>query len=178
MSKTVALDSNALTYLLDAISEGYLPHADPDSISAERSAMFRLFCYGGCPLWVSPTVRTEYLRITAPAKRELHDRWARYQLEDVEPTVAAFLVDARATDLNNYHDDLDDCHIVAEAEAAGAEILVTSDGDLIANLSPHSRITILRASELLASLAIAQGTTPTWIPAEGNPLSGQTWWRI
>ncbi len=81
MKHTAALDSNALTYLLDAVADGYIPDDDTEAIRAERVAMFQIFCYFDGSLWVSPTVREEYTRITDPDKRRRHDRWARYFLK-------------------------------------------------------------------------------------------------
>jgi hypothetical protein len=178
MGKVVALDSNSLTYLLDAVRDGYLPQTDPASIAPPRLAMFRLFCYSTCSLWVSPTVRTEYLRITDPAKRESHDRWVRYQLEDLEPTVPAHVFDRRVSELNRRHADLDDCRIVAEAEAASADILLTSDGELIIDLGDQTGVALIQPTEFLASLAIPAGSAPRTVPAAGNPLSTETWWRL
>lgn len=176
----MALDSNALTYLVEAVRDGYLPQTDPDPIAPERLAMFRLYCYSTDAFWVSPTVRAEYFRITDPAKRESHDRWAKYHLEDLEPPVPASVLDQRASALNCRcrHADFDDCRVVAEAEAASVEILLTSDGDLIKDLAVETRMTILRPTEFLASLAIPPGSTPQTIPSAGNPLAVETWWRI
>jgi hypothetical protein len=84
----VALDSNALTYLLDAVVDGYLPQSDRDSIAPERVSMFQLFCYATHDFWVSPTVRAEYRRIADDTRRELHDRRAKYHLEDFEPSAS------------------------------------------------------------------------------------------
>jgi hypothetical protein len=178
MAKLVALDSNALTYLIEAVRDGYLPQADPDAIAPERLAMFRLFCYATCDFWVPPTVRTEYLRISDPAKREPHDRWASYHLEDVEPGAPDSVIDRRASALSCRHADLDDCRIVAECEAASAEVLLTSDGDLVRDLVGETCLTILRPTEFFASLAIVPRTTPQTVPAAGNPLRAESWWRV
>lgn len=178
MAEPVALDSNALTYLLDALGAGYLPQNDSDSIAPERLSMLRLFCYSPCAFSVSPTVRAEYLRISDPLKRETHDRWARYHLEDHAPAVSNAVLEARALELNRQHSDLDDCRVLAEAEAAHIRILLTSDGDLITDLAAASSVNILRPSEFLGLLAIPPGSAPANLPAFGNPLRSETWWLL
>lgn len=180
MGKTVALDSNALTYLLDSVGTGYLPQSDSDPIAPERLAMLRLFCYSSSAFWVSPTVRVEYLRISDPSRRETHDRWARYQLEDVPPPVLRHAIEQRASELKqqHHHDDLDDCRIVAEAEAAWAHTLLTSDGDLIKDLGTATGVVIARPTEFLAALALPSGAVPLNLPATGNPLRTQAWWLL
>jgi hypothetical protein len=67
---------------------------------------------------------------------------------------------------------------VAEAEAAGAEVLLTSDGDLIKHLGDKTVVALMQPTEFLASLAIAPGSAPRIEPASGNPLSAVTWWRL
>jgi hypothetical protein len=53
MSIYAAVDSNALTYLVNAIGvEGYNPANDSSGLADERVAMSRLFMYGDCRLWV------------------------------------------------------------------------------------------------------------------------------
>ena len=54
------LDSNALTYLVNAIGvEGYDPARDTSGLADERIAMSRMFMYGDCRLWVPPVLRSE-----------------------------------------------------------------------------------------------------------------------
>ena len=49
MSIYAAIDSNALTYLVNAIGvEGYDPAHDTSGLADERIAMSRLFMYGDC----------------------------------------------------------------------------------------------------------------------------------
>jgi hypothetical protein len=68
--------------------------------------------------------------------------------------------------------------VVAEAEAAGAEVLLTCDARMIKHLGSRALLALMRPTEFMASLAIPPGTQPYWIPADGNPLATQTWWRI
>ncbi len=73
MAEWVGIDSNALTYLLDAMDETYGLRIDPAAIAPERLAMIRCFFYADCSFWVSPTVRAEYLRIGDREKQAKHD---------------------------------------------------------------------------------------------------------
>src|SRR5438093_10105566 len=56
MPRYVAIDSNALTYLIDAVQIGYSPDLDPRPVDHERVAMLRCLFYGDCSFWVPPTV--------------------------------------------------------------------------------------------------------------------------
>jgi hypothetical protein len=59
----IGLDSNVLTYLVDAMTYGYDPGADADeTLRAERVGALRVFLYIG-NLFVSPTAHAEIERI-------------------------------------------------------------------------------------------------------------------
>jgi len=180
MKNAAALDSNALSHLLDAVADGYFPEDDTQAVRAERVGMFHLFCYFDGSLWVSPTVRKEYTRITDLEKRQRHDRWARYLLEDVEPTASESELRSRADELRLAagHPDADDCQIVAEVEAMQIGVLLTADAQLLARVPAHTAVRILRPTQMIASLALRPGTVPIRTPAAGNPLRHQTWWRV
>jgi hypothetical protein len=73
-----AVDSNALTYLVNAIGvEGYDPVRDSSGLADERIAMSRLFMYGDCRLWVPPIVRTETAAMVPAPDNPLraYDSW-------------------------------------------------------------------------------------------------------
>jgi hypothetical protein len=69
MNRAVAIDSNALTYLVDANQEDYDPAADKD-LGNQRLAMIRTLFYSDRLLWVGPTVEAEYQKIPNPGERE------------------------------------------------------------------------------------------------------------
>ena len=148
MSIYPAVDSNTLTYLLDAIAvEDYDPATDISGLADERRAMVWCYFYGNCSPWVSPTVQREYNRITAPEKRERHDRWTKYLLQDKSLTTPQHLLEERAEELLLRHGDIDDCRVVAETEAAGLRVLLSVDRDLRVHLQPHTSVRILRPTD-------------------------------
>ena len=59
----VAIDSNALTYLIQAIEPGYDPKHDDPILAKERIAMIRIYLYTGYALYVLPEVESEYKKI-------------------------------------------------------------------------------------------------------------------
>ena len=66
--------------------------------------------------------------------------------------------------------DLNDCRVLAEAEAVGAAALLTLDRRLRRNLAPHARLRILSPSRYWKELAFPRGTPPQWSPRRGSPL--------
>ena len=71
MPKAVAIDSNALTYLIDANQYDYDPSMDPH-LAPQRLAMIRAFFYSDSLLWVGPAVEAEYKRIQDSRKYDDH----------------------------------------------------------------------------------------------------------
>src|ERR1035437_10117329 len=96
MSIYPAVDSNVLTYLVEALTdEEFDPASDGSGIAAESQAMVWCVFHGKCSPWVSPTVRSEYDRIAKPEKRERHDVWARYHFQDQPLTTPELVLQAR-----------------------------------------------------------------------------------
>ena len=178
MAEFVALDSNALTYLLDAVDETYGLRPDGSPVAGDRLAMIRCFFYAECSFWVPPTVKEEYGRIRDLEKQQKHDRWSMFLLEDVEPQESKATLDRRASDLSQHHRGFDDCRVVAEAESLGIKRLLSCDNDLIRDLNGNCRLTILRPSEFFASLALPPRARPRLVPTSRNPLAYETWWRV
>jgi hypothetical protein len=177
--KGVAVELQVMLYLLEGVCDGLLPDALAEPDAAERMATFRIFCYSPCALWVPPTVRAKYTRVSDPAARARHHEWARLHLEeDVAPGADESELAARADALRTHHDDVEGCRVVAEAEAVGVDVLMTSDEELIRNLRAHTALSLLKPSEFFISLGIPPGTKPPWLPPPGNPLRDATSWRI
>lgn len=174
----VGIDSQALTYLVEAIEPGYDPAADP-ALAAERVAMVRSYVYGGVRFWVMPTVEAEYNRIRNPDRHLRHQRAAWILLHDAPIRAPAGAIDTRASELRPFHAaGANDCRIVAEAELAGLSKLVTFDNDLIVHLTEHTRLTLQRPSAFWQSLGIGPGATPVLEPHPCNPLAHVDWWRL
>src|SRR5260221_2720996 len=108
-----AVDSNALTYLVNAIGvEGYDPAQDNSGLADERVAMARLFMYGDCKLWVPPVVRTETADIPAGELRDAQNRMTWYQLLDHDSGVSETVIDRRVNELLRHHNGVNDCRLL------------------------------------------------------------------
>ena len=178
MTQYPAIDSNVLTYFLEAFRGGYDPARDESSLAAERVAVVRCFVYGDCSFWVSPTVKQECGRIERAEWAELHERVPLTLLQDMSPEVSEEELEARVSELGRHHPNRRDCRVIAEAEAMLLHVLLTCDRDLAAHLGPRSALTILRPSQLWDSLGIREGSRPAIRPRFDHPLANETWWVL
>jgi len=153
MPRYPAVDSNTLTYLLEARREDYDQALDHSALVLERVAMIRCYFYGDCSFWVTPTSQLEYAKIKNEAWRKVHDRWTKFMLQDMPLRTPLALLDFRTAELQRHHQAENDCRVVAETEFSGVETLLSCDKDLIARLQHHARVKIMRPSEFLTSLA-------------------------
>jgi len=150
-----AVDSNALTYLVNAIGvEGYDPAEDKTGLADERVAMARLFMYGDCRLWVPPIVRIETEDIPADELRDTQNRMTWYQLLDHDSGVDESVIAQGVNELLQHHKGFNNCRMLAEAEAMEVRCVLTRDDELQRRLQDHARIRILRPAELWESLNI------------------------
>jgi hypothetical protein len=177
VSTTFLLDTMVLSYLAEAMSGYYDPVLDPDDLlRAERVAAFRLFLWAS--VGVGETAVKQATRTKDAAWRARLDRLVMIHLPEYRvPDVGARYVDARTTELSRIHGDVEDCRIVAEAEALEVDGLVTFDFKMKKRLGPHARVALRGAAECWQELALPRGTRPQWEPARGNPIGAMTWWR-
>lgn len=169
----VGLDSNCLSYVIDAIAGQVQPNGD---LEAECVALVRIYLYGiDDTLWITPTVRTELEAIRDAQRRTLHASWAS-TIFGVFPLNDLDRVEVRAARLAQFH-DANDARIVAEAEDIGLRVLLTRDRDLVTNLGDHTAVHLRMPSEYWAELSIPVGAEPRRVPAKENPLAAQSWWR-
>ena len=174
----VGIDSNTLSYLIDATSEAYDPFTDDALLATERLAMVRTFFYSKVLLWVPPTVAAEYCQIQDPDRFDSHWRTAQYLLQDQPLKVEPAVIDARVNELALHHPGRSDCRVVAEVELAQLPVLLSCDLRLISRLRVRARVDILRPSELWKALEIPVTANPLVEPATGHPLFDKTWWRF
>jgi hypothetical protein len=174
----VAIDSNALTYLVDAIEPSYDPDHDAPALAAERKAMIRAYIYGGVQFWIMPTVEAEYDKIRDPSRHLRHQRAAWILLHDAPIGASANALSARASQLAPHHPDANDRRIVAEAEASGLRSLLTRDDAMIANLQPHTELILQYPSAFWASLDVSPYSVPVHKPHPTNPLAHVPWWYV
>lgn len=172
--QTVGLDSECLSYLLDAIA-GIEEPTDP--LSEERKALIRVWFYMPGTFYLSETVVSECARIRHVDRRELHQSFVHTTLLDL-PVRDRAAVEARTAHLLQFHPKLNDSRVLAEAEDLGLGTLLTYDGDFRRHLAPVSAVVALTIpTAYWASLGIPKGAHPQKVPHDTNPLHQQTWWR-
>lgn len=169
----IGLDTNCLTYLLGAL-EGVA--APTDGLAEQKVALVRLFLYTPGTLWVTPTVKREFLRIRDEVRRASHVSWTSV-LFGVRPLNDAAAVEMRADSLEPYHADLDDRLVLAESEDIGFATLVSFDSNFVKHLSARTVLRLTRPADYWENLGIPKGTSPDKVPTLGNPLADEDWWR-
>ena len=169
----IGLDSQCLSYLIDTL-EGIV--APTDRLAEQRVALVRLYLYTPGTLWVTPTVEKEFLRIRDEARRNRHVRWTSVHY-GVRPLSSVAMVRRRALSLEEYHADVDDRMVLAEAEDIGFATLLCHDTEFLKHLGPHARLRLTRPAECWDRLATPRAATPDKAPTTDNPLAQQAWWR-
>lgn len=167
MHPRVALDADVVTQLLEALNwrEGPAP-------GAQGLAAVRIYFYLTNPL-VTPTVAAEIEQAT-------ETDWRNHHFEEIarQDDFYRGCVKGMAERYIDYHPDPRDCRVVAEAECAKAEALLTLSGDLVRGLGGQSEaINVRRPSEYWKRAHVPRGATPRTTPAEGSPLLSAGWWR-
>ena len=173
----VSIDSNALSYLVDAMMNGKNPVGNE---ADEKIALFRVFLYSDDYLYVSPTVRAEYKKIKEEKKRTNHQEIADNLLEDILVSNYS-LINTRAKEYNKFHSgkiNEKDCKILAESEIGVCNLILTYDQGFYKKLhdKTHS-IKMMKPSDYWVSLGIPHNSKPVTEPHPTNPLSKKTWWR-
>lgn len=174
-SSLVALDSNCLSYLLDAVNASEAPMQD-DPLREQKLALVRVMLYDEWGLYVAPRVTEECVRIRNTSRAALHASWLNSIFSEVQPIKPASIA-ARANELLAHHADIDDCCVLAECEDAGIRVLLTHDDELISRLSRYTGIQLLRPAEYWSNLGIAKGVRPQTVPHVTNPLALVRWWH-
>lgn len=171
---SIGLDSQCLSYLLDAIA-GIEEPSDP--LASEKKALLRSWLYKPGTFTLTETVISEVRRIRSAERRQFHESFMRtlfldYAVHDLNA------VQARATHFQMTHPEPNDCRILAEAEELGLDIVLTYDHDFRKRLHGASPTTkLIMPSAYWTSLDVPRGAEPKTVPHHTNPLSEQRWWR-
>ncbi len=176
ISRPIGLDSQCLSYLIDAMQGSSEPSGD---LAAEKIALFRTYLYTEGTLFVTPRVIEECAKIRNEANKNLHETYLN-DLFDVLPLNSPSNVGARTHTLSAFHSglpNLSDCRILAEAEDVGFSALLTYDADFLRHLHGKGKVDLVRPSAFWAELKIPAGAKPNKIPHPKNPLSTEVWWR-
>lgn len=169
----IALDSNCLSYVIEAL-EGVAEPAD--DLAEQKVALVRLYFYTPGTLWTLPTVKEEFSRIKDPARRAKHESWTNV-LFGVRPLNCPAAVRQRTAELERLHADHDDRMVLAEAEDIGFSVLLTFDTRFVRRLAAHTRLNLTAPALFWQALGVPKGANPHRLPAHGNPLARETWWR-
>lgn len=175
-SPQIGLDSQSLSYLLDAIVGIEEP---TDILATEKKALVRSWFYrpGGFAFTLTATVIAEVRQIPDATRREFHESFIRTLFLDY-PVLDPIAVQARADQFAGAHPKPRDCRILAEAEELGLDVVLTYDHDFWKRLREKSPTTrLIKPSEYWADLGIPAGAMPQTIPHPTNPISAQSWWR-
>ncbi|MCX5888600.1 MAG: type II toxin-antitoxin system VapC family toxin [Deltaproteobacteria bacterium] len=173
----IAIDSNLITYLLEAMSPGYDPLSD--QLSNERRAMIRIALYIHYKIYVLPTVKAEYNRIPDRMKRLEHEgqtilNTRQWKFDDQR-------VEERKKDFLLYHKNKEaDCRILAEAEYVKMNILLSYDKKFIEKLNLKANgLEIIRPTEYWDRMDVSPMAQPKRRPVPSTPLwQLRWWWRI
>jgi hypothetical protein len=179
LNQKIAIDSNSHTYLVEAVYPNYEPEKDSSRLLEERKSMVRIFLYKRQPFYVLPAVIKEYKRIKDERWREEHDKFTKNLLLDHFIDMDEDKILTRKNYFISLHNKEVDCQILAEAEAARMNLLLSCDQKFIKRLGTRARgVEIMKPTEYFNNLDIAPGTKPIWRPGPSNPLSKKTWWKI
>lgn len=170
----VGLDSQCLSYLLDAI----VGISEPtDLIAEEKKALTRSWFYKPGTFVLTETVISEVSRIRNVDRREFHESFIRTLFLDY-PVRDLAAVRMRAAQFEVYHQKPCDCRILAEAEELSLDFLLTYDHEFWKRLSMVSDKTkLMKPLAYWASCGIPKDSEPVTVPHHTNPLSVQSWWR-
>lgn len=172
-----ALDSNCITYLAEALAEGYNPDADGDDVlRRERVALVRLLLYAR-DVFICPHSRAQVEGIPDEARRALQLLIGDVLLPEIVLREKHMdRVRGRIAELVVLHPDDEDCRILAEAEIGGAAVLLTRDGDFRNRLADASAIAIRTPKDYWDDLGLPHGIQPKIRPHPSNPLAHVDWW--
>jgi hypothetical protein len=178
MSKSdvhVGIDSQCLSYLLDAIAGIGEP---TDRLADERKALIRVWFYTPETYFVTSTVVEECEKIRNAERRAFHRSFIDTLFAD-PPIQDSKFIKVRASALLLAHPDkTSDCRVLAESEEMGLNVLLSYDQQFLRRLEKASpSVRLITPSAYWASLGIPCGAKPCTVPHHTNPLSTQTWWR-
>jgi hypothetical protein len=85
-----------------------------------------------------------------------------YQLLDHDSDVSESVMEQRVKELLPHHAGLSDCRVLAETESMELGYLITRDDKLQRRLQAHTKVRIVRPTELWASLGIDCAPRTQW----------------
>lgn len=185
-TKTIAIDSNVLSYFVIATTTGYTPdldNIDPSirKLEQEHVASFQIPMYSK---WyaILPAVRDEYHKITDSDKLLFHSFADQTFVEYEEKYLDRESINKRALEFNKIHigkKEYKDCLIAAEAEAiTDTTILLSNDFDFIKRINPIVRnLIIMRPTDFKIKFDLKNESLKK-SPLKPHHLYFETWWKF
>lgn len=176
MSSMIGIDTNAMRFLVDAMTIGGKP---VDNKANEKIALLRTYIYNNDVPHISPTVQEEYKKIKDEATRKYHESIAEILLGEIQPSDST-IVKTRMREYNQIHQgkkNEKDCRILAESELGGCKFFLTYDKTFLKKLTHKTHnIKMMEPSQFWKYISISKNAKPIRRPHDTNPLSKETWW--
>jgi len=174
----IAFDSNALTYFVESFSREYDPSSDHSPLREERIALLRCFFYLDDVPFLLPEVGKEYQRIKSDDHKRLHAVTVSFQFNEVVWKLDEKSIDKLRREFFERHPKHSDCQILAEAEVAKMNILLSCDGDFLKKLAANTdKVCLLKPSLYWERLHLPKGCPIRIEPLEGHCLFGKDCWK-
>ncbi len=172
----IVLDSNCVTYLLDALMGSSRP-ADSDPLATQKVALVRILFYAPRSLAYTEALRKEIEAIPNVSRRANH-------LNALDVLFSELFIHDRSalesecSQLVARGINAEDARWICEAVASDAALMVTWDRALLAQAARVGEVRVQSPTNAYTTLGIGTGTQLRTQPAPNNPLSRESWWRI
>ncbi len=170
----IALDSNLVTFLIDAMKSESKPEGD---ISDQKLATLRLYLYSDCAFCIPQTVYDECMKITCNAKKIDHEHFMDTIFDDILnqdiPQMNKILCKYKKLLPNKKYKN--DRIIISCAEAYKCTCFLTYDIDLLKKL--NNTIMAFEPLEFWNTHVLSKDASIKRSPRPSNPLFNENWWQ-
>jgi hypothetical protein len=123
----ISIDSNSLTYPIQASEPDYDSSDDEKSNYLEKISMLRIFLCGGLRCGILPQVIKEIHDISETKLKEIRQSTSGVLFHEIEISNSETEIDERKEKLLETHPKEKDCRLLAEAEFSKIDVLLTRD---------------------------------------------------
>ena len=169
----IAYDAKTIIYTINSMVPE-LPKKN-DKLYKDKITLVKILFYQSIIKVIPQNVEKECLKTANAAQLRKFHGWVNYH---PFPRGNGTTIEKRKSFFLEYHDDINDCLNLAEAEAAGAHYFLTCDKELTRKLSHVSTITqICRPSEFATLIDVSRVGRPDLIPHPTSIMRDVTWWK-